>query len=160
MNLSLPPLDLNDTIALAKSPLGKFPGIDSDTAMELAEKEYGPDMRKSLEAFIMARAGIFVLLIALSQIAFLLYSLRRRSKNAPEIDAVSQECLKQIGVITDTLYIWANDSLGKLIKRTDDKEVMSRAYCEHIVWSWLIKLDPVLTRFAPPTYLGEGEKLK
>lgn len=32
---------------------------------------------------------------------------------------------------------------------------MSRAYCEHIVWSWLIDTMPALREFAPVTYLGK-----
>lgn len=82
-------------------------------------------------------------------------NVRRRSKDADEIEAVGAECMKQISVIVDTLYAWTESSLTRIMKREDGSEIVSRSFCEHIVWSWLIDLDPSLREFAPPTYLGE-----
>ena len=57
----------------------------------------------------MSRAAIFVSLIVVTQILLVLYSLRRRSKNAPEIEQVGRECMKQVEVIVDTLYSWTQE---------------------------------------------------
>jgi len=134
--------------------------MSSDEAMQKVQDVYGTEVRSSVESFIVSRAAIFVSLIAVTQILFVLYSLRRRAKNAPEIETVGKECMKQIDIIVDTLYSWTQESLKKLVSSNDNREIMSRAFCEHIVWSWLIGVDSKLREFAPPTYLGEKEGMK
>lgn len=155
LNLGLSIPDTTGLSRLASSPLTQFRGLSTEQAMAKVGEIYGPQIQSEVDKFVLLRAALFISMLGVGQWLLVYLNIRRRSKDADEIETVGAECMKQINVIVDTLYAWTQSSLSKLMNREDGSEIVSRSFCEHIVWSWLIDLDPSLREFAPPTYLGE-----
>lgn len=136
--------------------------MSADEAMTMVERVYGKETREKVEHATMARAGIVVGSLLALQLGSIALNFRRRARDQKEIEAVGTELMKQVQVVIDQVYIWGREHLQSYISRADGRDVLSREFCSHIVWSWMIGLQPELREFAPPSYVHDttaGEKV-
>jgi hypothetical protein len=155
MKIDIKMPDIAPITNLANSPLGDFRWMTGEESMKKIAEVYGEETRADVESFIIQRTAIVFGILFLFQIAFNAYVMRKRAKTEAELAAMKQDTQNQVSLIVDELYRWTQNSLSKFVSRPDGSEVVSRPYCEHVIWSWMIDQSPAMREFAPPTFLGD-----